>query len=206
MRPSSSRTTRNASRIGHRHRRRRSWRGRDRLVLQLAEPRAAAARREASPKASRWRRRLAVGDGDEPRPCGSSWRATRGSTSVWRRRRGIPPKSMGRDRRSASVRRRERLESDRSQWRDKRGSKRVVQPRRLPRRLSIDQAVRPMSVKLEGSGANTKCRPGRQQDIGHISALKHYLWYPRKGDFLFAPESRRASTASARLCIHSRAS
>src|ERR1019366_8357267 len=45
---------------------------------------------------------------------------------------------------------------------------RIVQPRRLPRRLSIDQAVRPMSVELENPIANDLKR--HAADLGRLGA------------------------------------
>ena len=68
--------------------------------------------------------------------------------------------------------------------RGQRGPMRIVQPRRLPGRLSVDQAVRPMSVELENPIANDLKR--HAANLGRLAA---------RGAFV----NRRQSQKSPRL-------
>jgi len=68
--------------------------------------------------------------------------------------------------------------------RGQRGPTRTVQPRRLPGRLSVDQAIRPMSVELENPIANDLKR--HAANLGRLAA---------RGPFV----NRRQSQKSPRL-------
>ena len=74
--------------------------------------------------------------------------------SAWRRRRGIPRRSIGRGRRSASARRHAGRDRAALEYRGERGAVRAVQTRRLSGRLAINQPFRPMGVELDHPIAN----------------------------------------------------